>query len=320
MRRWSIIFLLAAMLFGVWSPSQAKSKADQFFPETGHWVRGEFLEYFNSVPDPLLVFGYPITEVFTDPTINIDIQYFQRARFELHADAPSGQRVQLSPVGAWVFRASEVEAVSLETDTPACRPYTYKNNNFHVCYAFKNFFDAHGGLAQFGAPISDFSREGDRYIQYFERARFEWRPDLPPDQWVRLADIARIQFDQSQRDPALLTSAEAGNLDRIGSSIIRLQPRAFMSKAVARSRSEQTIFVIVQDQKQLPVENALVAIEVQMPGKMESYRLPATDQDGITRFTFTVDDLPVNQIVPVEVTVSYGDIESTTSTWFRIWW
>ena len=51
----------------------------QYFPETGHTVRGEFLDYFNQ-HGGLRIFGYPITEQFS--LNGRTVQYFQRARLE----------------------------------------------------------------------------------------------------------------------------------------------------------------------------------------------------------------------------------------------
>ncbi|HET9014688.1 MAG TPA: glycosyl hydrolase family 18 protein, partial [Thermomicrobiaceae bacterium] len=67
----------------------------QFFPTTGHQVCGAFLAYWQShglqFGDPtityresLALFGYPLSEPFTDPTTGYVTQYFERAVFEYH--------------------------------------------------------------------------------------------------------------------------------------------------------------------------------------------------------------------------------------------
>ncbi|HMQ32099.1 MAG TPA: c-type cytochrome [Chloroflexaceae bacterium] len=74
-----------------------------FFPETGHSVGGEFRDFWNRYGG-LRVFGYPITEEFLDASYTdgriYRMQLFERARFELHPDAPAGQRVQLALLGS----------------------------------------------------------------------------------------------------------------------------------------------------------------------------------------------------------------------------
>jgi hypothetical protein len=91
--------------------STAPGDECSFFPETGHWVCDEFLEYWHAhgldlgdasitFRESLALFGYPISEVFTDPDSGLQTQYFERARFELHPDNPEEFRVLLGRLGA----------------------------------------------------------------------------------------------------------------------------------------------------------------------------------------------------------------------------
>src|SRR5947199_90787 len=61
----------------------------QYFPATGHTLRGAFLAYWDT-HGGLFVHGYPLTEPFpeqspTDGRI-YTVQYFERSRFELHPE------------------------------------------------------------------------------------------------------------------------------------------------------------------------------------------------------------------------------------------
>ena len=80
------------------SSVKAQDSDSVYVPETGHWIWGEFLRTYNSVPDPLLYFGYPITDDFTDPITKSRVQYFERARFDL-LETPEGPKVQIAPLG-----------------------------------------------------------------------------------------------------------------------------------------------------------------------------------------------------------------------------
>jgi hypothetical protein len=75
----------------------AQSQAEQYFPDTGHTVRGEFFDYFNA-HGGLRVFGFPITEEFT--LNGRTVQYFQRVRMELWAGNTPGPRGELGGAGA----------------------------------------------------------------------------------------------------------------------------------------------------------------------------------------------------------------------------
>jgi hypothetical protein len=318
-RRGLILLFVAGMLLVTLVPSHAQQITSRYFDETGHSVKDEFLTFYLSAPDPLLVYGLPITEAFIDPlNKNIKMQYFQRARFELDPNAAAGKRVKLSDLGLLTYQASKVQQVNMATNTPACRQY----KDFFVCYAFLAFFDAHGGLTQFGYPISNYSKEGDQYIQYFERARFEYHPELSNDVWVRLTDIGRIQFDQSHRDPLLLKAISGGNNRLADFQVTRLQLRAYASKAVVTANSKQGLTVIVLDQFYHPVAQALVAVNVISPGAQPlPVEMRPTDENGVSRTDeIKVGDLKPNQIVLVEVNVTFGDLHAATTTWYHVWW
>ena len=317
-RRGLILLFVAGMLLVTLVPTHAQQITTKYFYETGHTVKDEFLTFYLSAPDPLLVYGLPITEAFIDPIQNIKMQYFQRARFELYPDATAGKRVQLSMLGKLTYQVPKVQEVNMATNMPECRQY----NQFFVCYAFLAFFDAHGGLGQFGYPISNYSKEGDQYVQYFERARFEFHPELSNDVWVKLTDIGRIQFDQSHRDPLFLKPVSGGDNLPSNFQVTRLQLRAYAAKAVVKANSEQGLTVIVLDQYFHPVEQALVAVKLALPGgSVESFDLPATDKNGISRKDdIKVGNLSANQIVLVEVAVTFGDLRAATTTWYHVWW
>jgi hypothetical protein len=207
----------------------------------------------------------------------------------------------------------------MPTNTPACRVFTSTDGRFNVCYAFLAFFDAHGGLALFGNPISDFVIEGDLYVQYFERARFEWHPEMSPDQWVKLADIGRIQFDQSGRSPIL---KEPNRAEFKGSvEIVKLQAHAFVNKAVVKANSIQTLYVVVQDQSYQPISGASALARLKLPsGDEQPIILPPSDEYGISQVQLDVGQQSANQIVQIKVEVTYSSFTANTSAWYRIWW
>jgi hypothetical protein len=246
------------------------------------------------------------------------MQYFQRGRFELYPNAPAGRRVQLSPLGVLTYQVSKVQPINMSTNPQVCRRY----NQYFVCYAFLAFFDAHGGLAQFGYPISNYSKEGDVYVQYFERARFEFHPELSMDNWVKLTDIGRIQFDQSHRNPILLAPINGRNNLAANSPVTGLQVRAYVSKANVTANSQQGVTVVVLDQDHKPVGQAQVAVKIDWPGgKVDNLPPQPTNQHGISyQDGIKVGNLKASQIVLVEVNVSFGDLQAATTTWFYIWW
>ena len=85
------VFLLSTNWVSV--RAQTQTPDIKFFSETGHHVKGEFLLYYNSNLNATIIYGYPITEEFTNKDGN-KIQYFQLARFEPQPDLTTVLRVQ----------------------------------------------------------------------------------------------------------------------------------------------------------------------------------------------------------------------------------
>lgn len=309
-----LILFGALVLLGFRQPAQAQQGDGRYFPETGHTVRGEFLQFYESVPDAVLVFGYPITEAFvTTHPAGLTVQYFQRARFELHPELPAGQRVTLTAIGAWLYTPGNA---SIVVNSPgACRVFP---NGFSACYDFLAFYEAHGGARLFGYPISGFEILADgRIVQYFERARFEWRPELPGDSKVVLTDVGRLYFDRVGEDSALLSAVSPEAV--ILSSVPSLQLRVFVQKAITAPTDTQTIYVIVRSQTAQPLAGAAVYVRVRLADGERLFRL-VTNARGVA----SIGDLsfqaqPPGLLVTVQALTEYAGLQGEATTSFRIW-
>lgn len=82
-------------------------------------------------------------------------------------------------------------------DHPA---FTYFEETGHnVGYAFRRFFEAHGGVDTFGYPRTEEFDEDGRRVQYFQHARFEYYPEQAgTEREVQLAPLGAL-VTQSQR-------------------------------------------------------------------------------------------------------------------------
>ena len=309
-RRLAILFLGLSILLSNRGTVSAQSPTVQFFPETGHHVKGDFLRFYKSVPDPILIFGYPITEQITSKD-GKTVQYFQRARFELRADLPEAQRVQLTPVGQMLYQPADQLKL---TNTAGCDPFP---TGFSVCFAFLDFFKASGGAAQFGNPISPFEFHENLIVQYFERARFEWRADRPEGQRVVLTDLGRLLFDRLSEDPTHLKPVSPA--DSTINSILSIKASAFVGKPLTRSTGQQTVYVFVRSQTNQAISNASGKATVHWPdGRTEDYYF-TTNRSGLGTVSFNFSDQKQGELVTIDVIVVYQGLGSTTRTSFRIW-
>jgi hypothetical protein len=307
-------YLLAVcLLLTSWGYADAQSQDFEFFDETGHNVHGEFLAFYYKVPNPTLLYGYPITEEFTRSD-GLLVQYFQRARFEYHPELSEGQRVTLTPIGREIY----TPILPINFSNPfACR--NFEQTGYSVCFAFLEFFDAYGGLAQFGAPVSPFEYQDNMIVQYFENARIEWQPMREDGQRVVVTDLGRIYFDRMAEDAGLLPPVQPLNAGT-EPLVLSLQVRAFVEKAVVLSTDLQTIYLAVQDQSTQPIANAECITTVHWPDQHSESTATITDQNGLSVVALSLNNQPQGEVIYVDVSCSYNGNLGTTSSSFRIWY
>jgi hypothetical protein len=171
----------------------------RYYTETGHYLAGEFLDFYNNTPNSAYIFGMPISEEFpqqfTDGTI-LNVQYFERARFEWHPELPDGHRVQLGSLAPTVLNGRTFDRLPPVPST-ASRAY-FPETGHTLSNGFLNYWRTNGGLAIFGYPLSEETSEDGVTIQYFERARFEYYPGLEGTPYaVQLSPIGYLALRAS---------------------------------------------------------------------------------------------------------------------------
>ncbi|MGI8422800.1 MAG: WD40/YVTN/BNR-like repeat-containing protein [Chloroflexota bacterium] len=154
-----------------YSPEPAAASR-QYFPETGHNVSATFLPFFRA-RGALDRFGPPRTEEQLED--GVLVQYFQKARLEFRPEfRNTAYEVQISLLGQ-----------QLAGMAPAVEPFEsgadqryFPETGHSVNYAFLRHYTARGGIDSFGYPVTEELQEGGRPVQYFQRARLEYRADL----------------------------------------------------------------------------------------------------------------------------------------------
>ncbi len=179
----------------------------RYFPETGCWVGNEFLDFYDR-RGGLDIFGYPIQNAGSEN--GVTVQYFQRARMELRPDQPEAYRVQLGLLGLELRGYVDPAVPQRQLPTPGDRTRQYFAETGQVVGgAFLEFFRTRGGLDIFGYPISGEATEGNTTVQYFQRARMEWRPNNPVKYRVELGLLGQesyqLRYGPGAPQPAALT-------------------------------------------------------------------------------------------------------------------
>jgi len=168
----------------------------RYFPQTGHSLQGGFRVYWEA-HGGLAQFGYPLTEEFHEPDevrgIAPQVQYFERARFEYHPENRPPYDVLLGLLGSTstAGRRNEPAFCPVAAQTgPGTLFFAPTGHNMPPQFA--GYWQTHGGLPVYGYPISEAFQEtsptdGKPYlVQYFERNRLEYHPELPEPYRVSL--------------------------------------------------------------------------------------------------------------------------------------
>jgi hypothetical protein len=311
----------------------------RYFSETGHSVRGEFLDFFEA-HGGLAVFGYPLTDEFTQDGRRI--QYFQKVRMEWHPEFPEPYNVQLGLLGDELgYRKPPISSAEIPPANHPQRRY-YPETGHTVSFAFLTYFDEHGGLDIFGYPITEFLIERGRIVQYFQRACLEWHPENPHPYKVQLGLLGETDIDKKtaekkldstllnpQPPPAILTTPTPSSTSAISAPtdtptplppVTAIDVSASVKHAITGREGYQTISIYVTDQRGRGLPGAQVSFVAHYTTGDRAFPAPPTDTNGYTHHIFSVDNPLPGYIIVIDVTVTYGRLTATTQTSFLPWW
>ncbi len=191
-----------------------------YFPQTNQYIWLYFHDYWRRFGG-VDVFGYPIApariETLSDGKPHI-VQYFERARLEIHEEAKNqvanwnslgkAQQllyiVKLTPLGSLAAAGRNFPmAAPPSTAALAADPtlHYFAETQHTLSGPFYQFWNNHYGIFLFGYPISEphieQASDGKPYlVQYFERERFEYHPDNPDPYKVELSLLGNSYFAQ----------------------------------------------------------------------------------------------------------------------------
>ena len=172
--RVGLIFILA-LVAAIWPQNLRAIEDTIYFSETGMSVSFGFKRFFEE-RGGLENFGYPITPEIQEN--GFTVQYFQRARYEYHPEhAGTRYEVQLGLLGD-ILTSGRIFPKATPVATTEDQRY-FPETGHVVSGAFLRFYNTRGGLDIFGYPVSEVIQENGRSVQYFQRSRFEYHPQLP---------------------------------------------------------------------------------------------------------------------------------------------
>ncbi len=190
------LLVVGAVLLTALAPALSAHAApdEHCFTETNQCLQGRFLDYWQA-NGGLAQFGFPITgeqpELLEDGK-TYTVQYFERARFELPPQNAAPYDVLLGQFGRRVLGGdylgnADAFQRAVAPVAPTGQGRFFPETGHNLGGRFLAYWEQHGGLAQFGYPITDersdtlddASPTGRQLYttQYFERARLEYHPE-----------------------------------------------------------------------------------------------------------------------------------------------
>jgi len=229
-----VVVALLSLTAGNLSPiGESLAKDDsRFFPETGKSVQGSFLQYWTE-HGGLAQQGYPISDQMQERSDTdgktYTVQYFERAVFEMHPENRPPYDVLLSLLGTALYKEKHAGNAPSQSASRDANARLFTETGKTVGGNFLDYWNAHGGLAQQGYPISNEFTEksaldGKEYtVQYFERAVFEMHPENAKPNDVLLSQLGtfsyRERYTQASKQPPptpeTTTSTMSGRVTQI---------------------------------------------------------------------------------------------------------
>jgi hypothetical protein len=186
-----------------WKQGSTPCSGGTRFLETGKSICKPMEAYWRNYGG-LQQFGFPISDAVSERN-PVDgktymVQYFERARFELHPENAGTQyEVLLGQLGLQEYSKRYPGGAPGQKPNNEAAQFCPETGKW-LGGAFRQRWHATGGVFVNGYPISDELQEraedGKTYwVQYFERARFEFHPENPAPFNVLLSLLGRTALE-----------------------------------------------------------------------------------------------------------------------------
>jgi uncharacterized protein YkwD len=217
-------------------PSTGAPTNSQYFASTGKTVNGDFLNVYNKYG--LSRIGYPVSDETTEN--GTTVQYFERVRMEFHPEVTTaGYKVMLTRLGVQISQGSQFSTVAPFAST-ASRAYVAETKH-SLSEPFLSYWKKNGGVELYGFPISEPVKQDGMTVQWFERARMEYHPELASKgQTVQLTLLGKLAYDKT----GPTAPAPSG-----GPGVAAPQAPANNASQVSLSDKENLVFKVINEQR-----------------------------------------------------------------------
>jgi hypothetical protein len=333
--------LISVVLIGLFA-APAQAAPDFCFPQVPDCITGRFASYWRD-GGGLAVFGLPLTpskkEQVGDQSYRV--QYFERARFELHPELQRPYDVLLGRIGVDQLAAHGRDWATFAKGDPAAAHF-FVETGHTIAPQFWGFWSTHGlefdgnkkaisvpeAIALFGLPVSEAQMEngedGNMYLtQWFERARFEYHPEnqLPYDVLLGRLGAELVAQQQVPPSPPPTPQGLPGIPAPTGDCSANAPPAAEGAQAWMTVPEPATINQFDSICARLIVNGAVVSgadviAVAHYHNKSVTFGKVSTGQDGVAEIGFKIGDehLALRHLqVNVDVTITTRDEHTYTA-------
>ncbi len=169
-----------------------KSDEGRYYEATGYTLAPQFIDFYDNhggVP----LFGYPVSEARMEG--GYLVQWTERQRLEWHPEHKGSQyEVLLGLLGRELTRgfagpAFNGQPPDFKEQSASTEAY-FSETQQSVAEPFLTYWNTNGDMPVFGFPISSLhTNDAGLRVQWFERARFEYHPELPEQYRVLLGHL-----------------------------------------------------------------------------------------------------------------------------------
>ncbi len=245
----SITALCIATNLGNSSTSVSASAANtnagtRYFYATGLSISGVFLSFFDRYGG-VDTFGYPISNQIVEN--GRPVQYFERQRFEYHSEAAgTPYEVQLTRLGAEMSRGKSALSPVRPFIFSADRIYIQETGH-SLSSPFLGYWRANGDVRLFGYPISEPVTENRHAVQYFERVRMEYHPEIADSRYRIELGLLGKEYMQVRGVPVAANPAlDTRNMSPVsGGAQVASPTSASALASVALSGKEITLMQLI---------------------------------------------------------------------------
>ncbi|MBN1315392.1 MAG: hypothetical protein JXA42_07990, partial [Anaerolineales bacterium] len=146
-----------------------------------------------------------------------------------------------------------------------------------VILAFLEFYREHGGRDVFGLPLTEYIEEDGQGYQWFENARFEWRPDLPDGQRVQLAPLGELNYYRYDGGLPDLSATAGGELTPQPAEI---DLQIFPEHPLLTLGTVQWVTVLARGPEGASLEGVTATLYLQTDAEEQVIVAPPTGADG----------------------------------------